>query len=192
MRCQLRELEQKTRVSVYSRKVSAEICRSGCGCIRRHPSRGLQRRLRPVCENGLQNNAYARSDSGRRELSVVPWTPDIELGPSVDYLCSKGFFRRIGGASDPQTCDYHCKESGWLRGGMMARVSQQVSPLLPAGGPSRPGRTHDADGGVVFVAGLVMFTFAVGDALARRLAAHRAGRSVEVQRELQAPAQRTA
>ena len=56
----------------------------------------------------------------------------------------------------------------------MGRVSQPVLPLLPAEarsiGPS-VGLLEGPDGGVVFVFGLVSFTFACSDRAGRRLAA---------------------
>lgn len=56
----------------------------------------------------------------------------------------------------------------------MRRVSQPVLPLLPAGAipiGAVTGLVEDADGGVVYLAGLVTFTFAAADEQARRLVA---------------------
>jgi hypothetical protein len=54
-------------------------------------------------------------------------------------------------------------------------VSQQVLPLMPVGavavGPIAGLIENPDDGGVVYVCGLVTFSFAAGDELGRRLAA---------------------
>jgi hypothetical protein len=58
---------------------------------------------------------------------------------------------------------------------MVGRVSQPVLPLMPADavpvGPLAGLLENPGDGGVVFVCGLVTFSFAAGDELGRRLAA---------------------